>query len=456
MAYTLIPQTSKAPPLMHFPLAQRYLQAGYALRRATWTGYDGEHELAWITYSGGLYIYHTADAQRVVLATDVKAADLRAWDWTLLSPSCAISALADCACATGSALFSLPGFPEYEDEAVALFDVTAPNGRMGLFGCALPPGDWRKRATDECDCADTGGGGGTDPITCPDGTHLEFGICVPDDPLGCPDCPDDPGKPGVDDTGGGGTGGTGGDTGGTGGTDGGSGSGGGGTGGGGGGTTGGGSGGGGRRRPRAAPQATLDLAVVQIDTDCIPDASAKVSASYSVTFTLHSNDGDAGTLWFYTIRAAGRIFNSGTMGDGDTKVHTIEPSVAPGQDFPISVNVHKPVHNGGNATATERARMVDICCPDSDPDSFWNIVTRSCDACPPELPNYCAATRTCLAACETDEAWNPTTCACDPCPAAGTPVGDPYCAAGNMLCQDETDGMCGTTPVCMEDLGTCP
>jgi hypothetical protein len=107
---------------MHFPLARRYLMAGYALRRATWTGAAGEHELAWVTYRGGLYLYRNAAGLRVVRNTDVDAADLRAWDWTMLGPECDLEALI-CACAGNAVLYSLPSYPVREADAVTADEI---------------------------------------------------------------------------------------------------------------------------------------------------------------------------------------------------------------------------------------------------------------------------------------------------------------------------------------------
>lgn len=445
MAYFIIPQTGTAPPLMHFPLARRYLMAGYKLRRNTWTGYDGEHELAWVSYRGGLYLYHNGDGTRVVRATDVGAKDLRATDWTMLVPSCAATVLSDCACAVGSALGALPGYPVYDDTPPPEFDLTSPNADMGLFGCALPPANWQIRVTDDCSCAgtDTGGDSG---ITCPDGTHLEGGTCVPDDPGVCPDCPDDPldcpdCKPSGPGTGRGTGGATG--TGGAAGTDGGGGDPGtdvGGAGGGGGGGTGGGGGGGGPagRRPRPTPSPTIAVTMSQVNSDCLGsgcEGGKNIAQEFAVAvdFTVD----DAG-LWFYRFTCRGKT-RSGTCANGDAIAFNITVTGPPGADVTGTLSAWKPGRNGGSGSGSGRGRIRSCCCAEG---SHWNSLTQQCEVCPDPTDRWCEPTRQCLPACLEGFAHNPTTCACDECPAEGSVLSS-GCNGGTFE-QEVADGNCGS------------
>ena len=464
MAYSLKPQrTGSAPPLMHFPLARRYLMAGYALRRATWTGASGEHELAWVSYQGGLYLYRNASGVRVVRSTDVGAADLRAWDWTLLGPECDIDALI-CACAGNAVLYSLPGYPLRDSDLLTADEIRSPNARMGIAGCALPPADWTKRATADCACAPGGGGpDGPEPPLCPPGFSLANGICVPDEPdVPCPagwvrvgtncrppDEPRPPGEPPRDPgTGGGGGGGGSGGTGGNGGGGGGNGGGAGGGGGTGGGT--GGSGGGGRpppKRPSRAPEATFNVAVTRLTDDCSTATDCPFSRLDN-TFTVEvtnfaSNDGDTFGLWFWSITLAGQT-RSGTVADGGNfnAVFTLRGR-QPGQTFHANVRAYKPVRNGGSGQGTSQCSMQRCCC--ETPGTQWDWLQRTCVPCPLGH-DYCVYTQECVK-CPPEKIFvqintiGAERCECQ-CPTDGFILSS-CCDEFGMIRYNVADGNCG-------------
>ena len=184
---------SKAPSLMHFPLARLYCEeGGYAIRRAIWDGSQGGHELAWLIFSNGIYYYVTAPGSRIVRGThisgvttirgDVMGEDLLATDWTTLKVGCTQGS--DCVCGDQIILQGVVGFPtSVTQSGTPAVNITDPNAAKGLAACELPPADWLAGipSESECDCytpvsfgettpstplADpTNGNGGASPVT---------------------------------------------------------------------------------------------------------------------------------------------------------------------------------------------------------------------------------------------------------------------------------------------------
>lgn len=437
MSYSLRPlATGTAPPLMHFPLARRYLLAGYAMRRAAWTGLAGQHELAWIRhYGGGLYLYVNGEGARVVRNTDVTATDLRAWDWTMLPPTCDFDAVL-CACQGNAALFSLPGYPESEADTPAETDLlSAPNLRMGISGCALPPADWRKRATDQCDCAPprVRDPDNPDGPQCPPGTTLKFGVCVPDgDPP--PPCPpgstringvcvptgnpgDGTGGPGGGNGGGSGSDSDGSDAGGSGGS-GGSGSGSSSGGGGGGGNR-----GGGNKRPQSPPSPSFEVdGELLSGPSCYDSPTCATGQRYSVSVTItaenfNSNDGDSFSNWFWSITLKGQVRNGTVNHGGNFNAEFVLENVLAGQTFMASVLVYKPVRNGASKRLNTEVKMPPCCCPAGETYDWYS---RTCHPCPYPLifcPNAEGESpgpnARCVPGCDFDEQLNPVTCECE-------------------------------------------
>lgn len=164
---------AKIPPLMNWPLARRFCQAGYAIRRAIWDG-TGDYELAWITYGDALFWHLSATGKRVCRGStftssagttvavrgDVIEEDLLAQDWTVLPVGCDFSS--DCPCGDKLALIDFPGFPVAGGSgSVALANPNA------LTDCAAPVLDFS-----DCDCyTPPAFGGETPPLPEPAGPN---------------------------------------------------------------------------------------------------------------------------------------------------------------------------------------------------------------------------------------------------------------------------------------------
>lgn len=151
--------TPSAPPLMHFPLAALYAQAGYAIRLASWDGSVGGHEVAWLFVRNALFYYANSSGARIAqggveggAAGDVTAEDMAESTWTTLGVGCDFSSA--CACGDALLLQGVPGFPQAIEASVEpVFSLSAPNASMGLYGCDLPPSDWMARLAAASDCA---------------------------------------------------------------------------------------------------------------------------------------------------------------------------------------------------------------------------------------------------------------------------------------------------------------
>lgn len=97
---------------MIWPLAAEYARRGWAVRRVNWadevTNKSGNHpqptSLRWIVYHSGLYHltylnrgddFIVGDVSRVVRNTDFGVDEFHAGDWTVFSPSCAVTPAPD-------------------------------------------------------------------------------------------------------------------------------------------------------------------------------------------------------------------------------------------------------------------------------------------------------------------------------------------------------------------------
>ncbi len=368
--------TTTGPALMHFPLARRYAIAGWRIRRANWSALPPgvlsvteQHNAggtttienvlsytsqpcAWISYVGGLYYItkwslnaakKVETKTTVVAKDDFKYEDMIAEDWTLLPPGCATSD-SECACAGAKVLRGLPGYPMPVTSSDAFFDFAAPNARMGLLGCSLPPSDPWGSVDGNCACANVG-----TPTTSTD--------------------------PGTGDPRTNGSGGSGGGSGGSGGS-GGNGGGGsppnnpGGSGGGGGG-----SGGSGHNRPQRPPKvpsgSSVAVSVNRTRNECYQrsdytagaNGGTNVTNSFNGNFTLSATDD--GSLWWYKVKFRGEIKQSGNCKAGDTigwggfDVSDGQP----GASYPVVVDCHKPGSVPDDASGSGTAQMPDWCDP---------------------------------------------------------------------------------------------
>lgn len=487
--------SNSAPPRMHFPLAMLYAQNGFAIRRATWDGSDGGHELAWLFFHGGLWLYvpaatpvprvvrgtHTISA--VVYPGDVTADDLASWDWTTQLPEC--SAVDPCECATRALLSRVPSYPVNRNTPVRGRDWLNPNAERGAGGCVLPPSDWTSRFQDgPCDCLVeiVGDGTGPQPVRpCPAGTHIEGGLCVADT-----------GGDGSGSSAGGGIGGSGGSgyvPPGAGGSGSGSGSGAGGAGAGGagggpGGGPGGGDGGDGggclagytwvAEYATCIPDdpdssaATLDMTRNTDDlVSCIPTCPA-TTTGYSWSGNLTLDVPDTGNLWFYKIVIKGDIAASGTIGAGDTVgVGPFAFSGVPGGVVPIQAICDEalgPGYKEASYSARFPACECDPCgplcpaglhrnaeceCVECDFGLFWNHATNACEPVDDDCADgfiYDELIGGCRENCPEPRFWDYGVGACQ-CPSPQGWDGDSCeCPSGyswdGIGCLDSTYGEC--------------
>ena len=145
--------SSPPPPKMPMLLALEYARAGYFIRPITWTGADGEHELAWLNYPAGAPLAYYFDGSvaspgRRWLVDDLTRAEWLGW-WTCLPVACLDGTVEDggpCLCDVSHEW----SWAIYEDETATPLtdDLTNPNAILGLEEC-----------DGGCDCAGTGTGG---------------------------------------------------------------------------------------------------------------------------------------------------------------------------------------------------------------------------------------------------------------------------------------------------------
>lgn len=360
--------SSKIPPLMNFPMAQRLALVGWRIRRSVWNAMPtiltnltnigntaslqltpGQRKLAWLEYRAGLWYISTwqevpsgatlgewvkTTTPRVVEADDMTVGDMSAEDWTVYDPGCDLSNQGDCPCALHALISSVPGYPKPQDftDDSTPFDLFKANVRMGVVGCTVEALDG------PCDCggsSSSSSGGSTE------------GSKTDDSSLG-------------------GGGSSGGDGGGDGGNFIGS----------GGGNTNGGTNP--PPRPRPQPPEVTGYSV-DVSLDCSQSACYHLSdyglteagavalsppPSFSGVFSLNG-PADGGALWFYSISFRGAVIATGlcSVGVGVGFDCGPVPSAQPGQTFGCVVNCSKP-HTPLSASGSTTSSVPGWCPPD--------------------------------------------------------------------------------------------